>query len=194
MTFSDAVVAIAITLLVLPLVDESNSIGSMGIDHFLSDNKTRLFAFTLSFAVIGNFWWDHHQMYERVKGYNTAMVWGLFVWLFSIVFLPFPTELLATSPGDSVAVHGIYVGTMAVTAIAALFQKWTIVKWPELQDEENRGSATLMPVAVPTIMIILAFVLVVTVPTIGLWALLLLGLSRPLQALNRRRKGGATVG
>lgn len=186
-TFSDAVVAIAITLLVLPLVDAASAIGSMGVGHFLDDNGSRLLAFSLSFVVIGNFWWGQHQMFERIKTYNSFLVWSMFLWLFSIVFLPFPTELLGVSKGTWVAVHGIYVGTMVVTAFAALLQQWVIVRWPALQEEEGRGSATLVPTVVGATLMTLAFVVVVTVPSIGLWALLLLALSRPLEALLRGR-------
>lgn len=127
-------------------------------------------------------------MFERIKSYNAALVWGMFLWLFSIVFLPFPTELLGASRGDSVAVHGLYVGTMVVTAVAAMFQQWVIVRWPALQDEEGRGSATLVPALALTVLMILAFILVITAPSIGLWALLLLALSCPLATLMRRRR------
>ena len=187
-TFSDAVVAIAITLLILPLVDAASSFPSMGLRHFLDANSTRLLAFALSFVVIGSFWWGQHQMYERIKSYNSILVWGMFLWLFSIVFLPFPTELVGVSRGDSVAVHGLYVGTMVVTAVAALFQQWAIVRWPMLQDEEGRGTATLVPALATTMLMILAFIVVITVPSIGLWALLLLVLSRPLETVMRGRR------
>ena len=120
MNFSDAVVAIAITLLVLPLVDSASSIGTAGVGAFLSDNKTKLFAFVLSFAVIGKFWWGQHQMHERVKSCNSVLVFGVFLWLISIVFLPFPTELLSSAKNGGRAVHAIYIGTMLAAAIAAL--------------------------------------------------------------------------
>jgi uncharacterized membrane protein len=187
-SFSDAVVAIAITLLILPLVDAASSYRSVGLRHFLDGNSTRLLAFALSFAVIGSFWWGQHQRFEGIKAYNSFLVWAMFLWLISIVFLPFPTELIGVSRGDSVAVHGLYVGTMVVTALAALFQQWVIVRWPALQDEKGRGSATLVPALVGTVLLILAFVVVITAPSIGLWALLLLLLSRPLEALLRGRR------
>jgi uncharacterized membrane protein len=46
--FSDAVVAIAITLLILPLVDSAGTIGNAGIGHFLHANQDRLLGFALS--------------------------------------------------------------------------------------------------------------------------------------------------
>ena len=186
--FSDAVVAIAITLLVLPLVDSASSIGTMGPAHYLDENRNRLFAFALSFAVIGLFWWGQHQMFEIVSSYNSVLVWGMFAWLFSIVFLPFPTELLGASRQSSVTVHGIYVGTMVVAAMATLVQQWAIVRWPELQDEEERGSATTDSAFVLAIIMAVALLVVVTLPRVGLWALLLLLLSRPIEHLLAARR------
>jgi uncharacterized membrane protein len=111
--FSDAVVAIAITLLILPLVDRASSIGATGIGSFLNDNETKLLAFLLSFVVIGRFWWGQHQVFERVKSYNSLLVWGMFVWLLSIVFLPFPTELISSAQGGArAATYAIYIGTL----------------------------------------------------------------------------------
>ena len=95
--FSDAVVAIAITVLVLPLVDLAANIGSEATAHFLLENRFRLFVFFLSFAVIGRFWLAHHRLYESVAGYNDWLLWANLVWLLSIVFLPFPTELPAAA-------------------------------------------------------------------------------------------------
>ncbi len=60
--FCDAVVAIAITLLILPLVDTASSIGTMSVGDLFTENAYRLFVFVLSFAVIGNVWFIHHQM------------------------------------------------------------------------------------------------------------------------------------
>ena len=87
--FSDAVVAIAITLLVLPLVDSASSIGNESLSMFFHHNQTKLWAFALSFAVIGSFWWGQHQLFERVRAYNGVLVWGMFLWLLGIVFLPY---------------------------------------------------------------------------------------------------------
>ncbi len=188
--FSDAVVAIAITLLVLPLVDSASSIGTAGLGTFLSDNRARLFAFALSFAVIGNFWWDQHQRFERVRTYNSVLVWGMFVWLFSIVFLPFPTEVLGVAKSQP-STRGIYVGTLLVTAAATLVQQWAVVRWPELQGEAHRGESNTDSALVLTVLMGVALVGAVLLPAIGLWSLLVLLLSRPLErllALRRSRR------
>jgi len=186
--FSDAVVAIAITLLILPLVDVAGAIGSTGVGHFLDVNRDKLLAFALSFAVIGNFWWAQHQQFERVKKYNAVLVGGMFLWLLSIVFLPFPTELLGAAKHGSTGVNAIYIGTLLVATIAGLIQQWAIVRWPDLQDDAVRGEATLTAALISTGIMALVFVSVVAVPTVGLWALLLLLLSRPLERVISRQR------
>jgi uncharacterized membrane protein len=186
--FSDAVVAIAITLLILPLVDSAGNIGNVGIGHFFDANRDRLLGFGLSFAVIGNFWWAQHQLFERLRSYNAALVWGMSLWLFSIVFLPFPTELLGSAQNGSRTVHGIYVGTMLVTSVAGLAQQWAAVRWPALQSEEGRGSMTIDSALMPVVLLAVSFIFAVWVPSIGLWGLLVLLASRPIERLLTRRR------
>jgi uncharacterized membrane protein len=186
--FSDAVVAIAITLLILPLVDAAGTIGASGVGHFLDANKAKLLAFGLSFAVIGNFWWAQHQQFERVKKYNAVLVGGMFLWLFSIVFLPFPTELLGATQHGSTATNAIYIGTLLVATIAGLVQQWAIVRWPDLQDDAVRGEATLASGLISTGIMAVVFVCVVAIPAIGLWSLLLLLASRPLERVISRTR------
>ncbi len=178
--FSDAVVAIAITLLVLPLVDAAGTIGSEGIGTFLGDNRTKLLAFLLSFAVIGRFWWSQHQLHDRVATYDVVFVWGMFVWLFGIVFLPFPTELLSAAVHAGPGIHTLYIVTLLVASVGALVQQFAVVHRRELQVEGHRGEARMTLAVIQTLLMALALVLAITVPPIGLWALLLLLLLYPI--------------
>lgn len=188
--FSDAVVAIAITLLILPLVDSASSSGQGGLAPFVDHHGTQFFAFALSFAVIGSFWWGQHQMIEHVTGYNRLLVAGIFLWILSIVFLPFPTELLSSARNGGQGVHALYVGTLFLAAVGVLLQQWAIVRAPELQAEGHRDGADLSAAVILSVLMAVIFLLVIVLPTIGLWALLLLLLSRPLEKLshNRRRR------
>jgi uncharacterized membrane protein len=190
--FSDAVVAIAITLLILPLVDAAGTIGSESIGAFLSDNRTKLLAFTLSFAVIGRFWWAQHQMHEQVENYNPVFAWGMFVWLFGIVILPFPTELLSSPAPSGRGIHAIYIGTLLVASVGVVVQQSAVVHWPELQDEEHRGEARMSLAVVQALLMAIALVVAITVPAIGLWALLLLLLLYPIGWVRTGRRHLAT--
>lgn len=97
--FSDAVVAIAITLLILPLVDTATELNDKTVSELLADNWVKLLVFVISFAVIGRFWLAHHRMYENIVGYDKPLLWANLFWLLTIVFLPFPTELIAAGAG-----------------------------------------------------------------------------------------------
>jgi uncharacterized membrane protein len=186
--FSDAVVAIAITLLILPLVDSAGSIGGTDIGDFFDANRSRLLAFALSFAVIGNFWWGQHQMLERLNSYNSVFVGGMFLWLVSIVFLPFPTELIGSAQNGERVVHGVYIGTMLAASIGSLILQMAAVRWPELQCEEGRGSMRIDPSVVLVVLMSVSFVIALGIPSIGLWGLVVLLFQVPIDRLLARRR------
>ena len=92
--FSDAVFAIAITLLIIeiktPVLPEYTSAALM---HALREKFSEFFAFLLSFAVIGVFWVSHHRLFGYVTGYTTRLLWLNLHMLLWIVFVPFTSGL-----------------------------------------------------------------------------------------------------
>lgn len=91
--FSDAVVAIAITLLVLPLTELRPDEGQPAW-LFLGEHLDEIVAFGISFAVIAQFWFAHHRMFRRLSRADRPLLLWNTAWLASVVFLPFPTVLL----------------------------------------------------------------------------------------------------
>ena len=115
----------------------------------------------------------------------------MFVWLFSIVFLPFPTELISSASKGPVEVHALYIGTMLVTAGATLVQQWAIVRWPELQEKAADDVVNIDAALISVVLMGLALVGTIVIPSLGLGSLLVLLLSRPLERLLaawRRRR------
>lgn len=90
--FSDGVFAIVITLLILeihlPEVDYSQ------LGHALIELLPRIFAYVMSFAVIGLYWVGHHQSSLLVKEIDGVFLWLNVLLLLLISFLPFPTALM----------------------------------------------------------------------------------------------------
>lgn len=185
--FSDGVVAIAITLLILPLVDRATEVDTDAWS-FVVDNAFQLLVFVLSFAVVGRFWLVHHEMYEKVAGYNGALLWADLLWLLTIVFLPFATELLASADREDRLVYALYVGTMLMTSIASLLQQWILVRHPELQAAEARGTLRMRPYVVIALILVLALTLTLLFSAVGLYSLLLLALAGPAEGLIARRR------
>ncbi|WP_290804285.1 TMEM175 family protein [Herbiconiux sp.] len=184
--FSDAVVAIAITLLILPLVDTATEFTGDNILDLLQEDWLKLLVFVISFVVIGRFWLAHHRMYESINGYNSGLLWVNLLWLMSIVFLPFPTELIATSGGDNPTTSLLYVGTMVVTSMSGAWQQWIVIRHPELQAPEARGTIRIGPAISTAAMMVVVFIATALLPQLGLLTLLLLLLAGPLQAITRR--------
>jgi uncharacterized membrane protein len=69
--FSDAIFAIAITLLVLDLKLAPDSHGVIIWDEI----GPKLFAFALSFFVIGIYWLNHHQLFGALRTEDGALRW-----------------------------------------------------------------------------------------------------------------------
>lgn len=95
--FSDAVFAIAITLLVLDLhAPEANTIkNSAELLTFLKGEWTSYLAFTLSFFSIFIMWVNHHKIFKQIYSRNTAIMFANGLILFLVSAVSYPTALLA---------------------------------------------------------------------------------------------------
>jgi TMEM175 potassium channel family protein len=100
--FSDGVFAIAITLLVLNLGVEPVSDGDLG--SALWAERQDLFAYALSFAVIGRFWVVHHRFFGDVTGFDSRLIALNLFYLAWIVLLPFSSQVLGDHGGAEAAV------------------------------------------------------------------------------------------
>ena len=94
--FSDAVFAIAITLLALeirlpPLPAQATNaqllaaLGALG---------PRYLSYAISFLAIGLLWMGHHRAFRHVDQYSSRLMFLNLLFLLSIGFLPFPTTVI----------------------------------------------------------------------------------------------------
>jgi uncharacterized membrane protein len=100
--FSDAVFAIALTLLVLdirvPDVPQGKLLGAV------LDLWPTFLAYGLSFAIIALNWVFHHRKFRAIVVYDTGLICLNFVFLAFVALVPFPTSLLSEYAPDRVAV------------------------------------------------------------------------------------------
>jgi uncharacterized membrane protein len=117
--FSDAIFAIAITLLVL-------DIRVPGFQHDaakeISKAAPNMISFGISFAVIGLFWIGHHSLSRYIAAFDRGLITINLLFLGIIAFLPFPTGLLNTGgPGGSNrAATVFYALSIAAAGLAEL--------------------------------------------------------------------------
>ena len=194
--FSDAVVAIAISLLILPVVDAVNE--TLGTEDsvwdFLKDNSDRLLAFGLSFVLIASFWVIHHGLFEQVKSYSKALMWWNLAWLATIVFLPLPTEILAVHSSDEAFVRFLYIASVLMVSVTLAGLEISIDRDPDVRTDPDAPRPRLISRLAVAITITLALVVGTAIEAIGLWSMFLTVLAGPLaRRLDRPRRSARRV-
>lgn len=101
--FSDGVFAIAITLLVLQL-EVPKHVPHDDLWPQLWAQHQDVFAYAISFAVIGRFWLIHHRFFGEVTHFDGRLIALNLFYLAWIVLLPFSSEVLGDHGGDEAAV------------------------------------------------------------------------------------------
>jgi uncharacterized membrane protein len=118
--FSDGVIAIAITLLVLNL--DVPEVASDDLTEALGDQWREYLAFAISFVLIGRFWVVHHRAFALIERFDGTLMALNLVFLALIVVLPFATDLVAEY-GDipiGVVIYALVVGL-------ASFMTWLMI-------------------------------------------------------------------
>lgn len=194
LTFVDAIVAIAITLLVLPLADAAGELrrGGSAAD-LVSDNTGQIGAFFLSFLVIANLWLAQHRVLRPVVAAGDRLTRLLLLWALTIVVLPFPTALVAGhDAGDQATTKLLYIGTMAASSLVLSLVCLEIRRHAALRDSQDVPDVVRAFATFAAFVVVLALML--AIPVLSYWPLLLLFLPDRLVALWRRRQAPTTRG
>jgi uncharacterized membrane protein len=107
--FSDGVLAVVITIMVLELKVPHED----GMRGLLSIAPT-LFIYLLSFAFIGIYWINHHHLIRRVERCDHRVLYANLAFLFSSSLLPFFTAYVIEKGSDSFSV-ALYAASMIFT-------------------------------------------------------------------------------
>jgi TMEM175 potassium channel family protein len=93
--FSDGVLAIVITLLVLDLRAGPFRPGDMS-EHLLRQWPAYL-AYFASFGYVGVIWVNHHQLFTRIAAVDLGLLWRNLALLLVTSVLPFPTAVVSSA-------------------------------------------------------------------------------------------------
>lgn len=94
--FTDAIVAVAITVLVLPIVELRPKAGEETVWKVIGDNTGQLVTFTFTFIIVAFMWRIHNRIFSRLAGFDDAIFWMNLMWLVLIVLLPWSSSLYGT--------------------------------------------------------------------------------------------------
>lgn len=108
--FSDGVIAIAVTLLVLEI---RPPLGTQQLAHELAALWPSYLAYALTFMLIGQIWANHHVMFDQIRSVDRVVLFLNTVLLMDVAFLPFAASVLAGALREghgertAVVVHGL---------------------------------------------------------------------------------------
>lgn len=127
--FSDGVIAVAITLLVLDLrVPEFDA--EVGLGKQLLGLWPNYLAYVISFMAIGIMWINHHAALRRLKEADQAVLIANLLLLLCIVALPFSTSLFASylsAPAGGHLAAAVYAGSFLVTSLVFVALQFLIL-------------------------------------------------------------------
>lgn len=107
--FSDAVFAIAITLMAIELRPPTNlnpNTSEQLLRELLAD-WPHFFAFLLSFWIIAVYWVAHHRHFRYIIRFDEGLIWRNMIMLFLVALVPFTTLMMGEN-GDLPAAVVIY--------------------------------------------------------------------------------------
>lgn len=114
--FSDAVFAIAITLLALDIrLPEVAGLDNAELWRGLGSIYPKYLSFIVSFLVIGNFWFIHHRQFSSIERYDTRLIFINLIFLMTIAFIPFPTVVISENGNRTATIF--YALTMCAAGL-----------------------------------------------------------------------------
>jgi uncharacterized membrane protein len=160
-SFSDGVIAVAATLLVLGITVPTVR-GHETLVHQLLAQWPKYAAYMVSFITIGIIWINHHAMISRLRIVDYPILMLNLLLLMCIAELPFATSLFATylkhGQGEDFAA-GVFAGSfLAMAVVFASLMRLILVRRPHMLVEELseqrrraillRGRVGLVPYAI----------------------------------------------
>ncbi len=140
--FSDAIFAIAITLLVIEVHVPRFPQGytDTQLANALLENIPQYIGFLVSFFVIGRFWIGHHRSFGYLARADDRLVWRNLLFLLTIAFMPYPTAVISNFASSRLGV-GFYAVWLTIAGVMNLNVMRTLVASPDLDpvvDEAER--------------------------------------------------------
>lgn len=186
--YVDAVVAIAMTLLILPLMESvAEAAGNeLSASEWLGEHWSQIISFVLSFFIIALFWIRHHQLFADVEAVSNTLLWITVLWMLTIVWIPVSTAMTGQLETGRV-VEALYIGSMIATCLCMIVTRRYLRRHPELHEVEPESMRRGMLVDLSMgILYAVALVLAMIIPQVGYFGLFVLLFVRTLANVLER--------
>ena len=117
--FSDGIIAIVITIMILELKlpDFAHRSTTDTIKNELTEDLPYFGAYVFSFFMVAILWINHHHHFHLMEKLNSNLVWQNFLFLFWASLIPFTTALIGANPLLSISV-ALYGGVLLMTSFS----------------------------------------------------------------------------
>lgn len=145
LNFSDAVVAVAITVLALPLVAIAGPQKGETVLTVLAANRGPIITFITTFIVVAIMWSIHNRIMNTLSGYDGVVFWLNAAWLIGFVILPWPAAMHGdgvhwdggTEPFESLGTGAFYWLTLAYISATGALMGWYLGRHEDLLSHEG---------------------------------------------------------
>lgn len=166
--FSDAVFAIAITLLIIefhpPHITKESTYAEVW--HELVAMKFKFGALVLSFALVVGYWMRHHLLFKHIHNYNRPIIVANMALLLPIIFFPFTTSFLYESLNGNMAavmipyrlfmLNNVLAGALTWWFYWLVIKKYKNLSYPMKREDEQEFSNKIF---ISTISFVMVFII-----------------------------------
>ena len=189
--FSDAVFAIAITLLALEIrLPEMHEPTTRELRRALLDLLPQFYSFAISFWIIGVYWLAHHRIFRYVRAYDRRLMVINLLFLMWIVLIPFSASLLG-GYGSYQLAEVIYFSHMIVTSLSMALFWWYATSDRKLVDPDiDPALIAYNYVRISSLPVVFVLAIIVSFYSTAAagYTVLLLFFVRPITNLYARRR------
>jgi uncharacterized membrane protein len=128
--FTDGVFAIIITILVLEISVPAD-LGEQGLRRALEEIGPTLWAWVISFLIVGMYWVWHRDLFAQIRAVNRDVVWLNLLFLLPTSLIPFAAALLGEYSDEAIALR-VYGGILMLASFARVAMYWYVIRRPSL--------------------------------------------------------------
>jgi uncharacterized membrane protein len=155
-TFSDGVIAIVITIMVLQLhiPQLKEDCTSNEVWDAIYSIVPKLFDYLLSFVVISILWLNHHALFDKLPHSTSKLVWYNAFLLFAMSLIPLPTAFLSKYPllPQAVMFYGfiMFLNTFAFMLLRRYIEvKAKLIPYNQMVQKSNLIASALYLLSIP---------------------------------------------
>jgi len=168
--FSDSVFAIIITLLVLeiklPELETANVSEHLTVSLFYLLPK--IVSYIISFITVAIFWVSHYHLFNHMKHSDHGLLWLNNLLLLFLAFIPFPTGLIGSFPGEPLAVV-LYGLVLFLSSLNFYFIRFYAYKKHLYQEKHEKHECAIVKKGlIPPVMYLIGMLFGSMRPVIGI--------------------------